>query len=99
MENFNLKRFLVENKLTTNSKIMKENVEVDEVELGGVLFTVEDLDPLDDGVILSITKHPKGYFITGEVRDEDGDVEEGYGYGVDFEGNRLENITDPEELN
>jgi hypothetical protein len=57
MENFNLKRFLVENKLTTNSKIIKENVEVDEVELGGVLFAVEDLDPLDDGVILSITKH------------------------------------------
>ena len=29
MENFNLKKFLVENKLTTNSRILKENLHFD----------------------------------------------------------------------
>jgi hypothetical protein len=98
MENFNLKKFLVENKLTANSKIIKENVEVEEVTLGGTRFAVEEQDPLDDGIIISITKHKNGYFITGEVQDDDGDVKEGYGYAVDFEGNKLEDIYDPEDL-
>jgi hypothetical protein len=98
MENFNLKKFLVENKLTTNSKLIKENVEVEEVTLGGTRFAVEEQDPLDDGIIISITKHKNGYFITGEVQDDDGDVKEGYGYAVDFEGNKLEDIYDPEDL-
>jgi hypothetical protein len=98
MNNFNLKKFLVENKLTTNSRMLNEGKEVEEVELGGTRFAVEEQDPLDDGIIISITKHTNGYFITGEVQDEDGDVKEGYGYGVDFEGNRLEDITDPEDL-
>jgi hypothetical protein len=98
MENFNLKKFLVENKLTTNSKLIKESVEVEEVTLGGTRFAVEEQDPLDDGIVISITKHKNGYFITGEVQDDDGDVKEGYGYAVDFEGNRLENIYDSEDL-
>ena len=98
MENFNLKKFLVENKLTANSKLIKENVEVEEVTLGGTRFAVEEQDPLDDGIIISITKHKNGYFITGEVQDDDGDVKEGYGYAVDFEGNKLEDIYDPEDL-
>jgi len=98
MENFNLKKFLVENKLTANSKLIKENVEVEEVTLGGTRFAVEEQDPLDDGIIISITKHKNGYFVTGEVQDDDGDVKEGYGYAVDFEGNKLEDIYDPEDL-
>jgi hypothetical protein len=98
MENFNLKKFLTENKLTTSSKLIKENVEVDEVELRGMRFAVEEQDPLDDGIIISITKHNKGYFITGEVQDDDGEVEEGYGYGVDLEGNYLSDVSDSRDL-
>jgi hypothetical protein len=98
MENFDLKKFLVENKLTANSKLIKESVEVEEVILGGTRFAVEEQDPLDDGIIISITKHKNGYFITGEVQDDDGDVKEGYGYAVNFEGNRLESIHDSEDL-
>jgi hypothetical protein len=98
MENFNLKKFLVENKLTSNSRMLNENTEVDQIELEGTRFAVEEQDPLDDGVIVSITKHKRGYFITGEVQDEDGNVKEGYGYGVDFQGNRLEDVYDPEDL-
>ena len=95
---FDLRKFLVENKLTTNSRILNENVEVEEVTLGNTRFAVEEPDPLDDGIIISITKHRNGYFITGEVQDQDGDMKEGYGYGVDFEGNIIEDVYDPEDL-
>ena len=98
MENFDLKKFLTENKLTSNSRILNENVEVEDVTLGNTRFTVEEPDPLDDGIIISITKHRNGYFITGEVQDQDGDMKEGYGYGVDFEGNIIEDVYDPEDL-
>ena len=98
MESFNLKKFLTENKLTSNSRILNENVEVEEVTLGNTRFAVEEPDPLDDGTIISISKHKNGYFITGEVQDEDGNAEEGYGYGVDFEGNIIEDIYDAEDL-
>jgi hypothetical protein len=98
MESFNLKKFLTENKLTSNSRILNENVEVEEVTLGNTRFAVEEPDPLDDGTIISISKHKNGYFITGEVQDEDGNAEEGYGYGVDFEGNKIEDIYDAEDL-
>ncbi len=98
MENFNLKKFLVENKLTVNSRTLNENVVVKEVTLGNTRFAVEEPDPLDDGIIISISKHKNGYFITGEVQDEDGDVKEGYGYGVDFEGNIIEDVYGPEDL-
>ena len=98
MENFDLKKFLTENKLTSNSRTLNENVEVEEVTLGNTRFAVEEPDPLDDGTIISISKHKNGYFITGEVQDEDGNAEEGYGYGVDFEGNIIEDIYDAEDL-
>ena len=97
-DNFNLRTFLTENKLTSNSKILSENVEVEEVTLGNTRFAVEEQDPLDDGTIISISKHKNGYFITGEVQDEDGNVEEGYGYAVDFGGNMIEDIYDAEDL-
>jgi hypothetical protein len=99
MESFNLKKFLTENKLTSNSRILNENIEVEEVTLGNTRFAVEEPDPLDDGTVISISKHKNGYFITGEVQDEDGNAKEGYGYGVDFEGNRIEDIYDAEDLN
>ena len=95
---FNLKQFLVENKLTSNSKMLNENVEVEEVILGNTRFAVEEQDPLDDGVIISISKHAKGYFITGEVQDQDGTAQEGYGYGVDFDGNVIQDVYDAEDL-
>ena len=97
-DNFNLRQFLSENKLTTNSRMITENVEVEEVTLGGTRFAVEEQDPIDDGIIISISKHKNGYFITGEVQDEDGNVKEGYGYGVDFEGNMIEDVYDAKDL-
>ena len=97
-DNFNLRTFLTENKLTSNSKMLTENIEVEEVTLGDTRFAVEEQDPLDDGIIISISKHKNGYFITGEVQDEDGDAEEGYGYGVDLKGNKLEDVYDAEDL-
>jgi len=96
--NFDLRKFLAENKLTTGSRIIKEGVEVGEVILGDTHFTVGEDDPIDDGVIISITKHKQGYFITAEVLDRHGDVKEGYGYGVDFKGNKIEDIYDAEDL-
>jgi len=77
---------------------VNENTEVEEVTLGNTRFAVEEPDPIDDGTILSISKHKNGYFIIGEVRDQDGDVKEAYGYGVDFDGNVIEGVYDEKDL-
>ena len=98
-DNFNLKKFLTENRLTTNARALQEiAIEVEEVTLGNTRFAVEEPDPIDDGTILSISKHKNGYFIIGEVRDQDGDVKEAYGYGVDFDGNVIEGVYDERDL-
>ena len=88
MDNFDLKKYLVENKVTRNSRMIKENEEVPfsdnnlkKVTVAGTTYEVGSDDPNDDGTIITIEKHPKGYFIMGQSGDE------GYGYGVDMEGN------------
>ena len=95
MDNFDLKKYLVENKVTTNSKMIKENQTVDRVDIGGKVYDVGSDDPDDEGIILSITKHSNGYFIMGGVYSEVEDYfygeepEEGYGYAIDLEGNPM----------
>lgn len=91
MDNFDLKKYLVENKVTTNSKMMNENEEVPfsdnnlkKVVVAGITYEVGSDDPNDEGTIIAIEKHPKGYFIMGQSGRE------GYGYGVDFEGNQVD---------
>ena len=95
MDNFDLKKYLVENKVTRNSRMIKENEEVPfsdnnlkKVTVAGTTYEVGSDDPNDDGTIITIEKHPKGYFIMGQSGDE------GYGYGVDMEGN----IVDEDEI-
>jgi hypothetical protein len=88
MDNFDLKKYLIENKVTTNSKMINENEEttlpngkLKKVVIAGTTYEVGSPDPNDDGNIIKIEKHPKGYFIMGRSKRE------GYGYGVDMEGN------------
>jgi hypothetical protein len=42
MDNFDLKRFLVENKMTRNSKLLNENINIDEQ--GNLVYSLEDAD-------------------------------------------------------
>jgi len=95
MDNFDLKKYLVENKVTTNSQMVNENEEVPfpdnnlkKVVVAGTAYEVGSDDPNDEGTIITIEKHPKGYFIMGQAGPE------GYGYGVDLEGN----VVDQEEV-
>ena len=69
------------------------------VELGGKLYEVGNDDPNDDGLVISIEKHPNGYFITGGVYSEPEDFvndpqnpREGYGYALDLDGNQSRNL-------
>ena len=78
MDNFNLKKYLVENKVTTNSKMMNENEEVPfsdnnlkKVVVAGTTYEVGSDDPNDEGITIAIEKHPKGYFIMGQTGRED----------------------------
>jgi hypothetical protein len=94
MDNFDLRKYLVENKITTNSKMLKENKEVPHaqntlhsVTIGNTTYEVGGQDPNDDGIIITIEKHPNGYFIVGQAGAE------GYGYGLDFEGTMVEEDT------
>lgn len=95
MDNFDLRKYLVENKVTTNSKMLNENEEttlpngkLKKVVIAGTTYEVGSPDPNDDGNIIKIEKHPKGYFIMGRSKRE------GYGYGVDMKGN----IVDEDEI-
>ena len=71
-----------------HSRMMNEEKGIDKLTLGGKTYEVGSDDPNDDGTIITIEKHPKGYFIMGQSGDE------GYGYGVDMEGN----IVDEDEI-
>ena len=95
--NFNLKKFLIENKLTVNSKVMKEDrynpKRLKKLTVGGKTYEIGDFDPNDDGRIESIEKYPNGYFITGGVYSDYGDGDdpkEGYGYAIDLKGNEID---------
>ena len=61
--------------------------------VGGKTYEKDEFDPNDDGRILSIEKHPNGYFITGGVYSDYGDGDdpkEGYGYAIDLKGNEMD---------
>jgi len=101
--NFDLRKFLVENKLTTNSRLLKEQwtlkrgKKFQEITIGGKTYTVGDFDPNDDGRIKSIEKYPNGYAINGAVYSDYGSGDapkEMYVYGLDLDGNEM----DEEEL-
>ena len=97
--NFNLKKFLIENKLTSNSKLLKEQwtlkrgKKFQEITIGGKTYTVGDFDPNDDGRIKSIEKYPNGYAINGAVYSDYGSgnsPKEMYVYGLDLDGNEMD---------
>jgi len=93
MNNFNLKKFLVENKITTNSRMLKEEVvNLNTVELGGEVWTVGEPDPIYDGIVTSISRHKEGFFVTYV----DDDYERGY--GLDLRGYVIDGVDSPEEL-
>ncbi len=85
-----------EGKKAKHSKMMKESKAVKKVTAGGITYKVGDDDPEDEGIIMYIDKHKNGYFITGGTfRDphdyaEGEEPNEGYGYAIDFEGNRID---------
>ncbi len=85
-----------EGKKAKHSKMMKESKAVKKVTAGGITYKVGDDDPEDEGIIMYIDKHKNGYFITGGTfRDphdyaEGEEPDEGYGYAIDFEGNRID---------
>jgi hypothetical protein len=79
------------NRVTNNPKTVNENEEVPfsdnnlkKVVVAGTTYEVGSDDPNDEGIIIAIEKHPKGYFIMGQSGRE------GYGYGVDFEGTQVD---------
>ena len=94
--NFDLKKFLIENKLTQNSKTLNENSTpkvLKKLTVGGKTYELGDFDPNDDGRILSIEKYTNGYFITGGVYSDYGDGDEpkeGYGYAIDLDGKEMD---------
>lgn len=101
--NFDLKKFLVENKLTSNSKILKEQwtlkkgQKLKTLTIGGKTYEIGDFDPNDDGRVKSIEKYPNGYAITGAVYSDYGagdKPKEMYTYGLDLDGN----VMDEEDL-
>jgi hypothetical protein len=97
--NFDLKKFLVENKLTSNSKMLKEEwtlkngKKLKKLTVGGKTYEIGDFDPNDDGRIESIEKYSNGYAITGAVYSDYGDGDgpkEAYTYGLDLNGNEMD---------
>jgi len=100
MDNFDLKKYLVENKVTRNSRmIIKEGKGIDKLTLGGKTYELGIDDPNDDGTVVKIEKYPNGYFITGVIYDypeqyvedpEGENAEEAYGYAIDLEGNDMD---------
>jgi len=98
MKNFDLKKFLVENKLTPNSNLLKEitskgSVKLKKLTKGGKTYEIGDFDPNDDGRIETIEKYTNGYAITGGIYSDYGDGDapkETYIYAIDFDGNEMD---------
>lgn len=66
MENFNLKKFLVENKLTANSKMLKEGVEISPETKSEIASVIESWPPKD----VRQTSDHMGEGITQALEDE-----------------------------
>ena len=72
---------------------LKSGQKLKKLTVGGKTYILGDLDPNDDGRILSIEKYTNGYFITGGVYSDYGDGEEpkeGYGYAIDLDGKEMD---------
>lgn len=96
---FDLRNFLIENKLTQNSKMLEERwtlksgKKLKKLTVGGKTYEKGADDPNDDGKIESIEKYPNGYYITGGVYSDYGygdDAKEGYGYAIDLNGDEMD---------
>jgi len=68
MENFNFKKFLVENKLTANSKMLKEGVELSPEAKEEIEGAIENWVPAD----VAETSDHMGEMITQALEDIDG---------------------------
>lgn len=73
MENFNLKKFLVENKLTANSKILKEGVEISPETKSEIANVIESWIPKD----VRQTSDHMGEGITQALEEEGIELPEG----------------------
>lgn len=63
------------------------------LKLGGKTYEKGDLDPNDDGRILSIERYPNGYLINGGIYSDYGDGDgpkEAYSYAIDLKGNEMD---------
>ena len=97
--NFDLRKFLTENKLTSNSKMLQEEwtlvngKKLKKLTVGGKTYEIGDFDPNDDGRIESIEKYPNGYAIDGGIYSHYGDGDgpkEMYVYAIDLDGNKMD---------
>ena len=73
MENFNLKKFLVENKLTTNSKVLKEGVELSPESKEEIEGAIENWVPAD----VAVTSDHMGEGITQALESDGIELPEG----------------------
>mgnify|MGYP003664721523 FL=1 len=98
MKNFDLKKFLIENKLTPSSRVLKEitlkdGAKLKKLTLGGKSYAKGEEDPNDDGRIETIEKYANGYAITGGMYSDYGDgdaAKEMYTYAIDLKGNEMD---------
>ena len=81
MENFNLKKFLVENKLTTNSRMLKENQQVVETLTFG--YDLENTQKVQDYLVANYKTSSNQPDILGKGDDVNPDCEIVFEYGGD----------------
>ena len=95
MDNFDLKKYLVENKVTTNSKIMTEQEgktkpqKVTKVNFPNGKTFEEGGEDEEGNIVIFIHKYPKGFGVSGQEYDWDNDEhgDEAYTYWYDLQGN------------
>ena len=99
MDNFDLRKYLVENKVTTNSRMVEENwvpavkpKTVRKVEFPNGKTFEKGGEDMEGNIVIFIHKYPDGYGVSGqEYSWEDGEYgKEAYTYYFDNEGNEAE---------
>jgi len=85
---FDLKKFLIENRLTKNAKLIKEQANFEELTNvsfpNGLSFEIGDDDPYDDGKVTHIEKKGSNTFVIYTTKRG-----EGYGRYYDAQGNEI----------
>jgi len=85
---FDLKNFLIENRLTKNAKLIKEQANFEELTNvsfpNGLSFKIGDDDPYDDGRVSHIEKKGNNTFVIYTTNRG-----EGYGRYYDAQGNEI----------